>query len=251
MQPRQSPHLPRGQVELIQALGTHAKPMTVLSCQLMFELLNQQSLRFDFIGPKPLLPPAHRVPHGVHYRWWTLRSLSTTPLGRVHRTLTKNPTVGSFRPMAERLQPLPRSSDRLQGEQTSTCAVHLDDTYGRLSAKPPINCLRCGRFTDTPTRLDYGQLCVRRATRCAEFVVLWCDVNRRWRHRRGFFRLRACSKNRGNCTNGKNFQFHVCQSSIKLLILFKNSGLTPRCGHQPLPKLLQSAMAVSRLQFIG
>jgi hypothetical protein len=38
-----------GQIKLIQALGAHTKSMPVLSRQLMFELLNQQSLRLDLI----------------------------------------------------------------------------------------------------------------------------------------------------------------------------------------------------------
>ena len=30
------------------------------------------NLALLFVSPKPLLPPAHRLPHSVHYRWWTL-----------------------------------------------------------------------------------------------------------------------------------------------------------------------------------
>lgn len=39
-------------------------------------------------APKPLLSLTHRVPHGVHYRWWTLRHPLSNALGRVHRTDT-------------------------------------------------------------------------------------------------------------------------------------------------------------------
>ena len=46
-----------GQIELIQALGTHTKSVAVLTCQLMLELLDQERLRFDFIGQKPVHGP--------------------------------------------------------------------------------------------------------------------------------------------------------------------------------------------------
>ena len=38
-----------GQIELILALGTHTKPMTVLARQLVLQLLDHQGLRLDLI----------------------------------------------------------------------------------------------------------------------------------------------------------------------------------------------------------